>query len=192
MARPKQFKPEAVVDAAVDVFRAKGYGHATIQDLVAASGVNRASLYAEFGSKENLFSQALTLYLQESAGQRILGAPRDMPVRDLVRNALESVIRESIGAHSPICLAASATLELIQSDPEMARRVEIHFREVEADLYSRLARARSRGELAHDKNALALARFILNSINGIKLVGRMVPDRATLDDIAAQTLSLLD
>lgn len=192
MPRAKQFKPETVINQAMGVFRAKGYGQATIQDVVEATGVNRASLYAQFGSKEGLFAEALTRYLRESAGKRILGAPRDLPIRELVRNALEAVISETTGDNRQICLAASATLEVIQNDPEVARRVQIHFREVEADLYARLTRAQARGDIPADKNPLALSRAILNNINGLKIVGRMIPDRATLDDIVTETLGLLD
>ena len=55
MARPRIFNEDDVLDKAVNVFWAKGYEAASIQDLVDAMGIQRGSLYATFGGKQPLF-----------------------------------------------------------------------------------------------------------------------------------------
>ncbi|SMG62426.1 transcriptional regulator, TetR family, partial [methanotrophic bacterial endosymbiont of Bathymodiolus sp.] len=62
MARPKAFDQEDVLDKAVAVFWAKGYEATSMQDLVDAMGIQRGSLYATFGSKQQLFLQSLERY----------------------------------------------------------------------------------------------------------------------------------
>jgi TetR/AcrR family transcriptional repressor of nem operon len=62
MARHKAFDQEDVLDKAVAVFWAKGYEATSMQDLVDAMGIQRGSLYATFGSKQQLFLQSLERY----------------------------------------------------------------------------------------------------------------------------------
>ena len=54
-----------------------------------------------------------------------------------------------------------------------------------------LARAKIRGELVSGANVAALARFMTSSIQGMRLVGKVNPDRAALEDIAKTILQCL-
>ena len=60
--RPREFDIETALGAALRVFWTKGYEGASLTELTEAMGVTRPSLYAAFGNKEALFSQALDLY----------------------------------------------------------------------------------------------------------------------------------
>lgn len=62
MARPKTFDHDQVLDRAVELFWRKGYEATSIQDLVEAMGIQRGSLYAAFGSKQDLFLAVLDRY----------------------------------------------------------------------------------------------------------------------------------
>ena len=59
MSRNKAFNEEEVIDKAVKVFWAKGYEATSMQDLIDAMGIQRGSLYATFGSKQQLFLKSL-------------------------------------------------------------------------------------------------------------------------------------
>ena len=69
MARPREFDVDAVLDRATDLFWARGYEATSVQELVDTLGVNRASLYATFGDKAQLFEAVLRRY-----GERVNGA----------------------------------------------------------------------------------------------------------------------
>src|SRR5213594_1706663 len=60
--RTRQFDVDEALDRALEVFWARGYQGATLPELTRAMGINRPSLYAAFGNKEQLFRKALERY----------------------------------------------------------------------------------------------------------------------------------
>src|ERR1700694_4564473 len=60
--RVRQFDADVALDRALEVFWACGYEGATLLELTKAMGINRPSLYAAFGNKEQLFRKALDRY----------------------------------------------------------------------------------------------------------------------------------
>src|SRR5260370_3732299 len=60
--RPRAFDPDAALERAMHVFWAKGYEGAALSDLTRAMRINRPSLYAAFGNKEELFRKILDRY----------------------------------------------------------------------------------------------------------------------------------
>jgi len=61
---PQGLRCDEVLDAAIEVFWRYGYQGASLQELTAAMGINKASLYAAFGSKEDLFHRAVARYAE--------------------------------------------------------------------------------------------------------------------------------
>jgi AcrR family transcriptional regulator len=61
--RPRAFDPDAALERAMHVFWGKGYEGASLSDLTRAMGINRPSLYAAFGDKEQLFRKVLDRYV---------------------------------------------------------------------------------------------------------------------------------
>lgn len=70
MGRPKNYLREEALDAAVELFRRRGYAGSSIRDLCAAMGVPPRSLYAEFGDKQGLFFEALGVDLERREKSR--------------------------------------------------------------------------------------------------------------------------
>ncbi len=106
MARPREFDEVLAIDAAAEVFRRRGYAATSIEQLVAATGVHRGSLYATFGSKRGLFLRVLD---RASAG-----SVRSEDQLDLLLTALlelpptDRVLRERIEL---LLFSAEATAE---------------------------------------------------------------------------------
>ena len=71
MARPREFDVDEVLDRATELFWTRGYEATSVQELVDTLGVNRASLYATFGDKAQLFAAVLDRY-----GERVNDADR--------------------------------------------------------------------------------------------------------------------
>src|SRR3982074_2846985 len=81
--RPRAFDPDAVLDRAMHVFWAKGYEGASLSNLTQAMRINRPSLYAAFGNKEQLFGKVLDRYMDGPVAffGKALAAPK---ARDVV------------------------------------------------------------------------------------------------------------
>src|SRR5690349_6465517 len=81
--RPPAFDPDAALDRAMHVFWAKGYEGASLSNLTRAMRINRPSLYAAFGNKEQLFKKVLDRYLDGPVAYfgKALAAPK---ARDVV------------------------------------------------------------------------------------------------------------
>lgn len=69
MARPREFNEDVVLDRALGAFWARGYDATSIEDLVQATGLGRASLYGAFGDKEQLFRRVMARYLEQSRAE---------------------------------------------------------------------------------------------------------------------------
>src|ERR1700741_1030108 len=68
VGRPREFDADAVLETAMELFWEHGFDGVSISDLTDATGINRRSLYAAFGSKEHLFSRAVQRYLDGPGG----------------------------------------------------------------------------------------------------------------------------
>src|SRR5258708_37719747 len=64
MARPREFDVNAALERAMDVFWSKGYEATSLDDLCAATGLSRSSLYATFGNKRDLLLQTVERYVE--------------------------------------------------------------------------------------------------------------------------------
>ncbi|EHK87506.1 TetR family transcriptional regulator [Saccharomonospora azurea SZMC 14600] len=191
MARTKEFDPDVALQRALELFWRKGYEATSIADLVEHLGIGRASLYATFGDKRELYLKAYDRYLENGIDfVDLLSQPG--PVLPAVRALVERYAEEA--AHDVLrrgCLVVNTAVELVPRDRVLARRVEANWDFLEATLTSALARARAQGELAEDKEPRALARFLLTFMQGIRVIGKSSNDPARLRDAADQALSIL-
>ncbi|MGA5195888.1 TetR/AcrR family transcriptional regulator [Streptomyces exfoliatus] len=194
MARTKEFDPDAALDAALGLFWARGYEATTLSDLVEHLGIGRASLYATFGNKHDLYLKAMDRYLETRDPGMVeeLSAPGPaLPaVRGLVRRFAAQASADEERRNG--CFVTNAAAELGPHDTTVARRVELSWELIETLLYAALTRARAGGELPADRDPRALARMLLVLMQGIRVVGKVSSDPARVRDATEQALSLLD
>ncbi|MGW6137277.1 TetR/AcrR family transcriptional regulator [Streptomyces sp. NPDC055140] len=194
MARTKEFDPDAALQSALELFWRRGYEATSMADLVDRLGIGRASIYATFGNKHELYLKAMDRYA-ESADAAILadlsaGGPALPAVRALVRRfAAEATTDER---RLTGCFATNTATELAPHDTAAARRVERSWEHVETLLRATLTRAQAQGELPADRDPRALARLLLVLMQGMRVVGKASPDPARVRDAAEQALGLLD
>src|SRR5437763_11691981 len=110
VGRPRAFDVDAALAQALRVFWAKGYEGASLADLTEAMGINRPSLYAAFGNKEELFRRALDLYAHgpASAYRRALEEPTARRV--VARMLCATVEMTTDPANPPGCLFVQGAL----------------------------------------------------------------------------------
>ncbi|MFD7412384.1 TetR/AcrR family transcriptional regulator [Kitasatospora purpeofusca] len=196
MARTKEFDPDAVLQSALELFWRRGYEATSMAELVEHLGIARASVYATFGSKRELYLRALERYGQQQ--QPVLLAELSQPgpvlpaVRALVRRfAAESAADGEGGPHRG-CFVTNTAVELAPHDEGAARRVESNLLHLETVLAAALVRARAQGELPEERDPQALARMLLVLFQGMRVIGKAGEGSARLRDAADQALTLLD
>jgi len=192
MARTKEFDPDAVLEKALELFWERGYESTSVADLTDHLGIGRASMYATFGDKHDLYVRALDHYAQTRDAALIELLSQPGPVLPAIRALVGAYARESADDERRRgCLVVNAAVELGSRDPLAARLVEASWDTLEAALASALTRARAQGELPADREPRALARFLLVRLQGIRVLGRAHPDPARVRDAAEQALSIL-
>ncbi|WBO66489.1 TetR/AcrR family transcriptional regulator [Streptomyces camelliae] len=194
MARTKEFDPDAALQAALELFWRRGYEATSMADLVEHLGIGRASLYATFGNKHELYLRALDRYgqIQNPLLTRELSRPG--PVLPAVRAVVRRFAAEATAepTREQGCLVTNAAVELAPHDPAAARRVAHSWDHAETLLHSALTRAQAQGELPENRDPLTLARMLLVLLQGLRVAGKASTDPARVRDAAEQALALLD
>ena len=186
MGRIKEFDPDAALDAAMHLFWRQGYEATSTADLVAELGIARASLYATFGSKHELYVRALDHYLRrDPAFIELLSQPG--PALPAVRALVESYATDAAQG----CFVVNAAVERL-SDDEVARRVRTSWDTLEVALTSALLRAQAQDELRPGAEPRALARFLLVFLQGVRVLGPDEQNPERLADAVRAALTILD
>jgi TetR/AcrR family transcriptional regulator, transcriptional repressor for nem operon len=193
MARPKAFDREAALEQAMYTFWKCGYEATSMQDLVNAMGINRQSLYDTFGDKHGLYLETLEHYRCTDGQEFIKFLDETKPLRKRLETAFAALIDESLNDKDKKgCFIANATLELASCDTSVRRFVEANLEQVVQRLEREFTRAQAKGELAKDKQPRALALFLMNTIQGLRVTTKAKVDKKMLESIVKTTLTALD
>lgn len=172
MARPREFDRELALARATGVFWAQGYSVTSTEELLAAMGIGRQSLYNAFGDKRALYLEALERYQGATTSGHLhrLKAPAS-PVAG-IEALLLGLIAEDADQRTMGCMGVGAISEFGAGDPALAElraRVEpvLSFCLVE-----RLRDGQAQGEIDPAMNAEDAARFIQMTMTGLQLAAR--------------------
>jgi AcrR family transcriptional regulator len=190
MPRPREFEEDRALDAAMRAFWSAGYEATSTQDLCAATGLGRSSIYNTFHSKRDLFERALTRYMAERTDSTLALLAERRPVREKIR----TLLRHTADApdDDPLgCLVVNSMVELGPTDEHVAALLRADQDRRFSALRDALAAGRAAGEIAKDKDLAALALFVMSSINGLRVMARAGADRATLESVAEVALTAI-
>lgn len=194
MARTKEFDPDAALQSALELFWRRGYEATSMADLVEHLGIGRASIYATFGNKHELYLKALDRYAETRDPQLMEELSGTGPALDGVRSVVRRFAAEATAEplRTSGCFVTNTASELGPHDPAAARRVERSWEQIETLLHSALVRARNTGELPEGRDPRALARMLLVLMQGFRVVGKVPGTPERVADAAEEALKLLD
>ena len=179
MARPRQFDPVAVEEALLGVFWSRGYARTSIDDLTAATGLLRGSLYAAYGSKEDMFRAATTRYVADFA-TAVASTKRGL---DGAQHVLDAVVR--LSARDPArrgCLILNAIPESHALSAETQAQLQDGLGAMQALLRARLREAQADAGTHLDLDPLVAMLF--GAAVAIRVLGRAGQERRLLHNIA--------
>lgn len=193
--RTKEFETDEIADAAMQVFWRRGYAATSVQDLVDGTGLSRSSLYSTFQSKQRLYQKALQRYelLTTLNNVELLGGSGSAKalIRQLLLNIVEDELNDS--EHKG-CLIANACLELAGHDEDVSKFVISNLQKIQHALESLLIKAQQSGEISSTQNPRALASFFVNTIQGLRVLGKGTPleqRKQCLMDVVEVALNVL-
>lgn len=192
--RPRSFDPEAVLDRVIPVFWARGYEGASMEELTAASGLARPSLYAAFGDKRGLFLAAVDRYaatIGRGPVERLAGAATlDAGIRAFLDATMDLVAGERGRPHG--CLLACAAADAAECDAGVRERLAEATAATEAAIAERVASWSVEGphRPCHDDRR-TLGLLLVTLMQGLAVRARAGATRADLEEVSAATLSLL-
>lgn len=179
--RPRLFDRDAMLQQAMLLFWKSGYEGTSVAQLVETMGITPPSLYAAFGSKENLYREAVELYLK-GPGSFVARALAEEPsalaaVQRILRDAAKTFTAKS---HPAGCVVSTGALNCSPEHQAIADNIG-HIREASIDASAqRLKQAKKDGELTNDVDVQALARFYGAVVQGMAIQAR---DGATKADL---------
>lgn len=167
LGRPRGFDADEALDRAVLVFWAHGYEGASLDDLTAAMGITRTSMYRAFGNKEDLFRKALQRYTEGPASYvaRALSRPT---AHQVAAAFLDGAVRSTTRPECPAgCLGVQGALATGDSGRPARDTLAAWREEGTAYLRDRFQRAVDEGDLPAGTDAGLLARYLMTVANGI-------------------------
>lgn len=192
MARSKSFDPDTVLRKAMQLFWRRGYGATSVDDLIHATGINRASLYGTFGDKKKLFLAALSRYVETVLEPRLRALETTASPLEALRYLFAELAAFAAGdPQRRGCLVVNTTCELASRDAEVAGLLRAQAEALESRLARLIARAQEMGEVASSRDPKSLAACLAALVDGLRVRSKLGADHARCDDIAAVALALL-
>jgi AcrR family transcriptional regulator len=193
MARPRSFDETAVLGRIRDAFWSTGYAATSIDEIAAAAGLGKGSLYGAFGSKEEMYRRVFAAYcagLVDTVRARLAGP--DSEALDRVRDQIRTIARAT-GADTALrgCLLANGAAERSEHDTQIAETARRTLQAIGTLLAQALSAAQRAGDISADADPAHLGAYLLTVMRGIEALGKTGTDPAYLDTAAETALSLL-
>jgi TetR/AcrR family transcriptional repressor of nem operon len=191
MARPRSFDTDQALDLARDVFWRKGFQSTSLDDITAATGLAKPSLYAAFGDKNAMFLKVLERY----HASIVADAERILNEGASAREAIERWLKGFVPFCSGVkgirgCLSVNTAADGASDQKEVRNRVERFNRKLEQLLSKRLRADRAQFSDTFDPDVSA--HTIMAIYLGLMVLAKDAPDAARVRATLNQVLKLLD
>ncbi|NKY37255.1 TetR/AcrR family transcriptional regulator [Nocardia speluncae] len=198
MGRPRGFDEVAVLDASVKQFRVHGFADTSTEQLCAAAGVRRSSLYNTFTSKDELFIRSLERHISITLEQQeSILADADLPGGERLVTLFALVLDEERAArsdgHAAGCMIVASRMapDIGTREPRVQRILD-RFHDGQLSLMMGAVRAgRLDGSLRADVSPRAAALMIVSAISGIRVLaqsGTAVTELRKVADLHLESL----
>jgi AcrR family transcriptional regulator len=191
--RPRAYDPDRALASAAEIFWKNGYTGTSLDDLAAATGMNRPSLYAAFGDKRDLYLKTLERYRNQSRDMAKQLLADDPPLRVYLRRfykaALDLYLTGETKARGCYSIGTAATQAAV--DPAVRAFLADSIRGTDAFLGELIRKARDRGEIASIASPADLAQLATATLHTLAVRSRAGLPRKELNALAAATIDVI-
>lgn len=191
--RPRAYDPQAALLQATDSFWRTGYSGTSLDEISAATGMNRPSLYAAFGDKRALYLEALAQYWQLSFASMREALAGDLPLEEALMRVYDdalSVYFSGDGRPRGCFVVGTAVTEAVE-DAEIRQSLAAGFQKFDTDFEARFRTAQEKGELKNDADPATLAVLATATMHTIAIRARAGTGRAELREVARKAVNVI-
>jgi AcrR family transcriptional regulator len=191
--RPRAYEPDVALGKALDLFRKSGFAATSLDDLSAATGMNRPSLYGAFGDKRELYIKSHQRYRDDARAAMREIFRNEMPVRQrlerMYATALDIYLSGEAGPRGCFTVMTAASEAI--ADPDIRAMVLDGFFELDKAFAICFQRAKENGELPASADPLVLAQLASATLHTIAIRARARVPRKELEAIVNGALDVM-
>src|SRR5438552_8431430 len=191
--RPRAYPPDIALGKALDLFRKDGFAATSLDDLSAATGMNRPSLYGAFGDKRELYIRSYRRYREDARAAMIDIFRDELPIRKRLQRiyavALDIYLSGEAGPRG--CFTVMTAASEAVADPEIRAMVLEGFAELDKAFAACFRRAKDKGELPEGADPLVLAQLASATIHTIAIRARARVPRKELEAIVKGAIDMM-
>jgi AcrR family transcriptional regulator len=191
VGRPRTFDADEALDRALDVFWRKGYEGASLDDLTEAMGINRPSLYAAFGSKDELFRRAIERYVEGPAAclEDAFDEPSARAVVERLWRQSVDLVTQPRGPRG--CFLVQSALACHNASDSVRRELAKRRKDLITALCERFERAVVEGDWPKKADVDGLARYVTAVMHGLAVQAAGGAKREDLNGVVDLALGAL-
>jgi AcrR family transcriptional regulator len=191
--RPRAYQPDVALGKALELFRKSGFAATSLDDLSAATGMNRPSLYGAFGDKRELYIKSYQRYRADARAATIEIFRDEMPIRQrlarIYQVALDIYLSGDAGPRGCFTVMTAASEAVF--DPDIRVMVLEGFSELDRAFAACFRLGKENGELAVSADPEVLARLASATIHTIAIRARAGVPRKQLEAIVKGAIDVM-
>jgi AcrR family transcriptional regulator len=191
--RPRAYEPEVALGKALDLFRKGGFAATSLDDLSAATGMNRPSLYGAFGDKRELYIKSYQRYRDDARAAMLDIFREEMPLRQRLQRiyaiALEIYLSGEAGPRG--CFTVMTAASEAVADPDIRAMVLEGFSELDKAFAVCFRRGQEKGELPESADPFVLAQLASATIHTVAIRARARVPRKELEAIVKGAIDVM-
>ena len=190
--RPRAYQPDVALGKALDLFRKGGFAATSLDDLSAATGMNRPSLYGAFGDKRELYIKSYKRYRDDARAAMVEIFRDAMPIRKRLTRIYATALDIYLSGESPRgCFTVMTAASEAVADPEIRAMVQDGFAELDKAFATCFRQAKAQGELSAVADPIVLSQLASATIHSLAIRARAGVPRNDLEAIASGTIDVI-
>ena len=190
--RPRAYQPDVALGRALDLFRKDGFAATSLDDLSAATGMNRPSLYGAFGDKRALYIKSYQRYRDDARAAMIDIFREEMPIRQRLQKIYAVALDIYLSGESPRgCFTVMTAASEAVADPDIRAMVLEGFAELDKAFAACFRLAKEKGELVGSADTTVLSQLASATIHSIAIRARAGVPRKELEAIVKGAIDVM-
>ena len=191
--RPRAYQPDIALGQALELFRKGGFAATSLDDLSAATGMNRPSLYGAFGDKRELYIKSYQRYRDDARAAMRDIFRQEIPIRERLRRvyavALDIYLSGEAGPRGCFTVVTAASDAV--ADAEIRAMVLQGLTELDRAFASCFRIARENGELPASADPAVLAQLASATMHSMAIRARARVPRKELEAMAKGAVDVI-